>query len=139
MSNKPVLVVAAVFFRINPEGIWQVLMFRRASPHSGAGSWEFPGGKVEPGENDFQALEREIMEELSIPIKILSFAGENLHTYPNKTILLKAYFVEKNGNQDIVLIDHDDFGWFDQKTIQNLKIAPADLPLIETVFTQLKN
>lgn len=138
MSKKPVSVVAAIFYRKNMNGDIELLLFRRAETQSGAGFWEFPGGKVEKSETEVEALHREILEELNVQIKVQDCLGENVHSYANKVIHLKAYFVQKVSLTDFVLLDHDAQEWHDSKSIKNIPIAAADLPLIDMAFNSLK-
>lgn len=85
-SGNPIPVVAAIVQ--TEEGI---LIARRAEGERRGGLWEFPGGKVEPGESPEEALVREIREELGIEVS----AGELLHThrhrYPDIEISLASY------------------------------------------------
>lgn len=59
-----------------------------------SGYWEFPGGKVEPGEDAFTALQRELQEELGITVESASLWMEHEHTYPDKTVHLSLWQVE---------------------------------------------
>ena len=93
MNNQAIHVVGAVFRRWRGSDL-QLLFFRRSKTNSGAGFWEFPGGKIESGESANQALVREIQEELGVSIKVQGFLAENEHSFPNKKILLKLYLAE---------------------------------------------
>ena len=53
--------------------------------------WEFPGGKVEPNEDEMEAIEREIKEEFEINIKAIEYLINNVCIYPNKTVDLRLY------------------------------------------------
>jgi len=96
-------VVAAVLYH---EG--EVLIFRRGPGMSGAGHWEFPGGKVEAGEDPVSALKREILEEIGVAINVEEYIGENVHQYPTKKIRLNFYWA-KAPAQPFKLSEHDDF------------------------------
>jgi 8-oxo-dGTP diphosphatase len=134
MSEAPINVVAAVFFRKNHQGFLELMLFRRAKNNSGAGFWEFPGGKVETGESEVQALQREILEELAVQIKVLKLVGHNVHRYSDKVISLQAYLVEQISSNTFQFTDHDSFGWFDNKSIKLVSVSPADIPLIDRAF-----
>lgn len=54
--------------------------------------WEFPGGKIEPGETPQECLKREISEELDVEIEVLDFFGESIYMYTNGTIRLMAFW-----------------------------------------------
>ncbi len=89
MQAKLVLVVACAL--IDPDG--RVLIAQRPAGKSMGGLWEFPGGKVEPGERPEEALIRELSEELGIVVKEpclapFSFAS---HAYPDFHLLMPLY------------------------------------------------
>ena len=96
------------------------------------GKWEFPGGKVELGEDEFCAIEREIKEEFELDIKAKSFLINNICEYPNKTVDLRLYscdYISGNFN----LHDHYEYKWVSKEDIMNYDLAPADIPLAEYV------
>ncbi len=69
-----------------------LLALRNSKQHQG-GKWEFPGGKVEPGETVQQALARELHEEVAINITASSALMQLEYSYPEKTVLLDIYLV----------------------------------------------
>lgn len=91
--------------------------------------WEFPGGKVEAGENDYDALIREIKEEMDWDI----FVGRKLstieHEYPDFIITLTAYLC-KGGDKEFKLLEHLDYKWLTAEEMQNLDWTEADRELI---------
>lgn len=128
----PVLVVAAVITRVaDPEK--RILIVRRGPGQSGAGHWEFPGGKVERGESPEQALVREIEEELSLPIKVGRFLGEVEHTYPSKVIRLRVYWAE-TPHDDLKLTEHDDAKWVLPEEIKIDELSEADRPFVSQLL-----
>lgn len=137
MPSRTIRVVAAVFTR-ERANTSEILIFRRAGHEIGAGKWEFPGGKVEDGESDSQALHREIMEELNIPVKAGPLLGHILHPYPQITIDLYAYLVSFNPHDKITLVDHDQMIWVNQQEVSQYEIADADVPIVTEVFAFLK-
>lgn len=93
-----------------------------------AGKWEFPGGKIEPGEHPEEALKRELREELNVDVKIESFIGTSVHDYPEFRIHLAAYLVSSQ-EQVEQSIDHDKMEWITPSDYENYDIAEADIPL----------
>lgn len=137
MQSDPVEVVAAIFHRIR-DGEVEVLLFRRASHVSGAGFWEFPGGKVEPGESREQALTREIQEELGVQVHVGQEMGQNIHQFPQKKVKLIAFLVELIPGV-FNLKDHDGFRWIKEGDLNQFKVSLADVPLMPHVFRHLKS
>lgn len=134
MSARLVLVAACAL--IDPDG--RVLIAQRPPGKSMAGLWEFPGGKVEPGERPEQSLIRELEEELGIVVKEeclapLTFAS---HCYPDFHLLMPLYvcrrwqgFVEAREQQALK--------WVRPNELRNYPMPPADEPLISHLTTLL--
>lgn len=96
------------------------------------GKWEFPGGKVEENENEFQAIEREIKEEFELEIRAKKFLINNICKYPTKTVDLRLYscdYISGSFN----LHDHSEYKWVSKEDIMDYDLAPADIPLAEYV------
>lgn len=105
---------------------------RSAGDQNVFGKWEFPGGKVEPGESEEHAIEREIKEEFDLEIKANEFLTNNVCEYPTKTVDLKLYkctYIYGEFN----LHDHSEYKWVNPKELLNYDLAPADIPLAEYV------
>lgn len=126
----PVVAIAIFHPRKN-----KYLIVRRNAQQSGAGHWEFPGGKVENGESLTQALVREIKEELDFEIneKSLQHIHTHQHQYPNKNIEL-TLFRYVSFEENFKLIDHDLLAWVDQKSIGQFELSDADLPFVKYLF-----
>lgn len=134
MSVRLVLVAACAL--IDPDG--RVLLAQRPAGKPMAGLWEFPGGKVEPGERPEQSLIRELKEELGITVKEeclapLTFAS---HLYPDFYLLMPLYvcrrwdgFVEAREAQQLK--------WVRPHELRNFPMPPADEPLISHLTTLL--
>jgi len=119
-------VVAAVWLR---EG--RVLATRRGPQMHLAGLWEFPGGKIEPGEDEGAALEREILEELSVRVRAIRRLGEADHDYGKVHVRLIAW--EVHGDGEPVIAEHDAMRWLTPDELESVEWAPADVPLLGAV------
>lgn len=106
----------------------RVLVLRRAPGQKLAGMWEFPGGKVEPGEREDRALERELWEELGISGETQDFVAECDHAYDFYAITLKLYRFQWTGGE-IALSVHDRMEWVTAEGLEAVDFAPADVPL----------
>ncbi|HWG28834.1 (deoxy)nucleoside triphosphate pyrophosphohydrolase [Actinospica sp.] len=99
-------VVAAVIER---DG--RFLGARRTEPESFKGLWEFPGGKVEPGEDDVAALIRECLEELGVEIAVGEPVGPE-YLSPNGRYLVRTYRAELLSGEPAPIESHDEVRWF---------------------------
>ena len=96
------------------------------------GKWEFPGGKVEKGETEVHAIEREIKEEFEMNLKAIKFLINNVCEYPTKKIDLKLYEC-KHISGEFNLHDHSEYKFVNKEDIINFDLCPADIPLAEFV------
>lgn len=129
-----VLVVAALIRRYaDPEK--RILLVRRGPGQSGAGHWEFPGGKVERGESPEQALLREIEEELNLQIRVGAFVDEIEHAYPTKVIRLRVYWAESL-HGELQLVEHDAAKWVLPAEINVHELSEADRPFVAKILTE---
>ena len=112
----------------------RVLAARRAPGQKNAGLWEFPGGKVEPGESDEACLEREMHEEFGVRGKTLAHVCDSRYVYGalGESILLCAYVFEWLGG-DFELRVHDEIRWVNGKEIAEMVFSPADVVIVEKV------
>ena len=112
------------------------LIARRGPDQSGAGFWEFPGGKVEPFETHTEALVREINEEFSIKLNsaCLHFVDAAEHQYETKKIklFLWRYLVIKE--PELILTDHDQIQWCQPHEMRQFKLSPGDIFFIDKLL-----
>ncbi|WP_298227014.1 (deoxy)nucleoside triphosphate pyrophosphohydrolase [Gryllotalpicola sp.] len=119
--TAPVEVVAGVFL----DGT-RVLACRRAPHTTAAGKWEFPGGKVEPGESSQDALARELHEELGVAVAV----GRLIVRETTGTIDLAVYEVEPVDGFPTRSTDHDELLWIGLAVIGSLDWADPDRPAV---------
>ena len=127
-SPKPRLrVVAAALF--DEQG--RVLIAERPAGKHMAGWWEFPGGKVAPGESDVQALVRELREELGVDaqpdIEIMTLT----HEYPDRVVDLVLWRVSAAGEPQG--LDGQQLKWVACDSLDAERLLPADRPFIEAL------
>jgi 8-oxo-dGTP diphosphatase len=111
----------------------RVLAARRSQPSRLAGGWEFPGGKVEPGESDEQALARELHEELGIIGEI----GVRLAETSDGSLLLVLYAATLSTGEPHPLEDHDELRWLTARELDDVAWLPIDQALLPTVAALL--
>ena len=120
---KVVRVAAAV---IEKNG--RVLLTRRGPGLDSAGRWEFPGGKIEPGESAAEALRREIEEELGLRIRVGEFLCAVRRKPGGPTIELLAYWAELVGGE-LRLTDHDAARWVRPQDLASFALTEPDRPV----------
>lgn len=109
-----------------------VLCARRGGTGHLAGMWEFPGGKVEPGESYAGALVREIEEELDCLVRL----GGEVTTTSHATIVLTTYWCELVRGEPRA-VEHDEVRWVAPADLAALDWTPADTPAVELVVAAL--
>jgi len=109
----------------------RLLGARRSAPASLAGRWEFPGGKVDPGESDEQALHREILEELGVVVALQERIGGD---WPlTDGLVLRLWTAKITSGQPLPLEDHDQLRWLEPGQWLEVDWLPADLPIVEAL------
>ncbi len=110
------------------EGGKVLLTQRKPGRHLGL-HWEFPGGKVEAGETDDEALRRELREELGLEVSVGTRCFETRHTYGAREMHLLVYRCRIIAGEPQAL-DVNAFEWVDENRVSERDFLPADLPLV---------
>lgn len=129
---RRITVVGAVIVR---DG--HILAARRGPKMSLAGLWEFPGGKVERGEDPREALAREIREELDCSVKVKDYITVTDHQYDFGIVSLSTYYCELVQGEP-VFSEHSEISWVSPAELLTLDWAPADIPAVEKIKEDLE-
>lgn len=122
-----VVVAAAILDRDPP----RLLAAQRARPEALAGQWELPGGKVEPGESEPEALVRELREELAVEVAIGGRTGRDVVTVGG-TGVLRTYWVTITAGEPQPL-DHAALRWLTTDHLYDVPWLAPDLPVIAEI------
>lgn len=114
-------VVAAVI-----EGEGRYLITQRRTTAVLPGLWEFPGGKVEPGESDEAALRREVRERLGVEIEVKARMAQRLHRYEGYTVELSLYQASLVPGQEPRTLKVADFRWVLSSEFEKYPFPAAD-------------
>ena len=128
MTTRKIVLVAACAL-VDADG--RVLIAQRPAGKDMEGLWEFPGGKMEPGERPEETLIRELAEELSIAVKEaclapLTFASHSYETFH----LLMPLYICRRWDGTVTAREHKALKWVRPNELRNYPMPPADLPLI---------
>jgi 8-oxo-dGTP diphosphatase len=130
------VVVAAALLRGSGRGaVPELLAARRSAPSSLAGGWELPGGKVEQGERDEDALVRECVEELGVEVAVGPQVGGDWPLTPGR--VLRVWQASVRGGEPAPLQDHDELRWLPWGSWRDVAWLPADLPVVEALEREL--
>lgn len=113
----------------------RLLAARRSAPKSLAGRWEFPGGKVEPGESDHAALHRELAEELGVIVRIgREVPGPGGGAWPvTARHLMRVWLAQIDAGDPAPLADHDEVRWLERDAWHTVPWLDADVPIVHAV------
>jgi 8-oxo-dGTP diphosphatase len=127
-------IVPVVCALIESEG--RVLLARRPLHKHLGGKWEFPGGKVEPGEAPETALVRECREELGCEIEVGGALPAIEHCYPERTILLRPYVCWLSpGSPAPSAAEHSALAWVEPDRILDYDLPAADGPIVASYLS----
>lgn len=126
--TRRVLVVAAVIFRGD-----SILVTRRREDAERGGKWEFPGGKVEPGETEPAALAREIHEELGCALQVGPNITRHVHRYPDLEVELAFYACALPPGAEPKVLGVAAMEWVERGALSRLDFCEADLPVLPMI------
>lgn len=129
MSKKTISVVGAVVTNSKNE----ILCALRSPVMSLPNLWEFPGGKIEPGERPEESLFREIQEELNCTIQVGDHIETTRYEY-EKVIVELSTFQSTIVSGAPEALEHAELRWVPVKQLNSLNWAPADVPAVEKIM-----
>jgi 8-oxo-dGTP diphosphatase len=116
-----------------------LLAARRSRPLHLAGRWEFPGGKVDPGETPVEALHRELREELGVAVEL----GEEIVGPDHGAWIItdrhvmRLWFARVTAGEPQPLVEHDDLAWLDQGSWLSVPWLDAGVRIVEELARQV--
>lgn len=133
MADRPLVVAAAVVDDLDRPR--HLLAARRSAPKSLAGHWEFPGGKVEPGERPEAALHREMDEELGVRVRLGPrlpgpAAGDWLVLSGH---LMRVWVATISDGEPRPLLDHDELRWLGPGDWHAVRWLDGDVPIVDAL------
>lgn len=133
MSEEPLHVVGAMIVRGG-----RILLTKRlpGGPHGGL--WEFPGGKVEPGEHPKEALRRELDEELGVGARVGWLYKSVVHPYSHRTIRLDVYWCKVQSGEPQTL-GCEELLWVKPCDIASFAMPEADAPIAQALKLSQKD
>ena len=125
---KTIRVVAAIIKAVNENG--EPIIFATQRGYGDfKGGWEFPGGKIEEGETQQEALVREILEELETEISVGELIDTIEYDYPTFHLSMDCFWAEIVSG-DLVLTEHEAAKWLTKGELDSVEWLPADIRLI---------
>lgn len=131
-AARPRLVVAAGLIARGRGGAREYLVARRPDHVHLGGAWEFPGGKLEPGEHPESALVRELREEIGVVVDVEHIYAVGHHVYPDREVLLMTYLCRIVEGEPASL-QVGDLRWCAASELVTLDVPPADRPVLRRI------
>lgn len=97
--------------------------------------WEFPGGKIDPGETPEECVKRELFEEFTMEIEVFQPFAETVHIFPEGQLRVFAFFCRWTGG-NICLTEHEDYAWVPIQQLGEYQFVPADIPLANKLMSE---
>lgn len=107
----------------------RVLACERSAPPEVAGRWEFPGGKVEPGEAETDALARECAEELGVRVAVGARVGRDVRMAHGRSVL-RVYAARLLLGDEPEALEHAELRWLSAAELDSVDWLPADVPIV---------
>ncbi len=114
----------------------RVLITRRRDDQPMGGFWEFPGGKLEPGEAPVAALVRELREELGAAVEVGAIWDVLHHAYPAFDLLMLVYRCELVAGEVARAVEVADLAWCAPAALPGYDVLPADVPLVARLVAE---
>ena len=118
----------------------RLLAARRTEPPALAGCWELPGGKVDPGESDVEALHRELREELGVEVELGEVVRGPLADgrWPlGDTFAMTVFWARVTEGEVAPIEDHDALRWLTSSDLYAVSWLPADVPIVGVIADRL--
>ncbi|KMT58607.1 8-oxo-dGTP diphosphatase MutT [Paenilisteria newyorkensis] len=122
---KDIHVVGAIIQKNN-----KILCVQRADSAVNGADWEFPGGKIEPGETPEQALIREVQEEIGCAITVNQAFDHTVYAYEFANVHLTCFLCDLITGEPVLHV-HQAMKWLNTNELSDLKWSPANLPAVE--------
>ena len=132
MENKIVTVSGAIILRTNPATNRKEIFATQRGYGDYKDGWEFPGGKLEPGETPQQCIEREIREELATEVRAERILGVVEYDYPTFHLTMHCILCTIVSG-DLKLLEHEAARWLSKETLRSVDWLPADLLILDRI------
>lgn len=139
MTARRLVVAAAIVDDLDRPA--RLLAARRSRPEHLKGRWEFPGGKVDPGETPVEALHRELMEELGVRVELgaeLPGPDDGGWIITDRHVLRLWLTVVTDG-EPRPLVEHDDLRWLDRSSLLDVDWLDGDVRIVEALDAVLQD
>lgn len=113
----------------------KVLIAQRAKKDSLYGKWEFPGGKMEPGETEHECLQRELFEEFGIKADIGSYLCSSFFEHKEQPMEMRVYYVHSFSGE-LCLYDHQQIKWVEVHELFAYDMLDPDKPIVEKLLLE---